>query len=362
MGPSTWSRVTWRNIIEQQRFHLGTYTGSGGGGLGTGRIDVATGRPTIEHWNKDVEDPSWVTLGPDGRTLYAVSELAPDGLVSAFRLDGASAPALVNSVVTGAKPAHVVVHPDGRFLFTSLYEGGGVSVHPIEADGSVAPASDQRLHSTTGTQAHTHQVVIDRTSGDILVVDLGTDTVYVYRLDPATGTLTETGRTGFTAGSGPRHLAFQASGSQAYLVHELNSTVTVCGWADGALTPGKVHSTLPDGVSAEANAAGSNAAGEIVIAPDGRFVYISNRGANTIAVYSTDGTDLTLLASPSCGGDWPRHLALDHTGRWLYVANERSGDVIWFPRDPENGMLGPAAGRLPVAAVTQFELPAHRPA
>jgi 6-phosphogluconolactonase len=286
-----------------------------------------------------------------------VSELAPDGQVSAFRLNDAGVPTLLNSVFTGAKPAHVTVQPDGRFLFTSLYEGGAVSVHPIEPDGSVADASQLRRHATSGTQAHAHQVVIDPSTGDILAVDLGTDTVYVYRLDPASGELAETGRTTFPAGSGPRHLAFHPSGSQVYLVHELNSTVTVCGWADGTLTAGKVHSTVPAG----SNAAGSNAAGEIVVAPDGRFVYISNRGDNSIAVFTTegsDGSDLTFVAAASCGGDWPRHLALDRTGRWLYAANERSGDVVWFPRDSATGMLGPVAGRLPVTAVTQFDLPA----
>jgi 6-phosphogluconolactonase len=289
-----------------------------------------------------------------------VSELAPDGQVSAFRLDDAGVPTLLNSVFTGAKPAHVTVQPDGRFLFTSLYEGGAVSVHPIKPDGSVADASQLRRHATTGNQAqaHAHQVVIVPGTGEILAVDLGTDTVYVYRLDPASGELAETGRTTFPAGSGPRHLAFHPSGSQVYVVHELNSTVTVCDWADGALTPGKVHSTLPDGTTAESNAAGSNAAGEIVVAPDGRFVYISNRGDNTIAVFTPEGSELSLVAAPSCGGDWPRHLALDHTGKWLYVSNERSGDVVWFPRDPDTGMLGPVAGRLPVAAVTQFELSA----
>jgi 6-phosphogluconolactonase len=299
-----------------------------------------------------------------------VSELAPDGQVSAFRLDDAGVPTLLNSVFTGAKPAHLAVRPDGRFLFTSLYEGGAVSVHPIEPDGSVAAASQLIRHASpgTGAEAHAHQVVIDPATGDILAVDLGMDTVYVYRLDPATGRLTETGRTPFPTGSGPRHLAFHPSGSLLYLVHELNSTVTVCGWADGTLTRGTVHSTRSAGAPAGGVSEKPNAAGEIAVSADGRFVYLSNRGDNTVAVFTTHssagttgsdrtgGSDLTFLAASSCGGDWPRHLTLDHTGRWLYVANERSGDVVWFPRDPATGMLGPVAGRLPVPAVTQFEL------
>ena len=292
-------------------------------------------------------EPSWLTA--DGPTLYAVSELEPEGRISALRLADDRPPTVLNTVTTGAKPAHLTVHPSGGFLFTSLYGSGAVAVHRLEPDGNLGPATDLRVHTP---DAHAHQVVIAPDGDTVLAVDLGTDTVYGYRLEPATGRLEETGRTGFAAGSGPRHLAFHPSGRHAYVVHELNSTVTVCTWADATLTAGPVCSTLPAG-SAE-----PNYPGEILVSADGRFVYATNRGANTIAVFTVedDGARLELLATPSCAGDWPRHLAVDRTGRWLYVANERSGEVVWFPLDPATGLPGDVAGRLPVPAVTQFNL------
>ena len=341
-----------RNIIERQQCQLGTYTSSGGPGIGTGWIDPATGRPEIEHWIGDVEDPSWVEAGTDGRILYAVSELTPDGLVSALR-----GPDLLNSVPTGEKPAHLAVHPSGRFLFTALYDGGGVVVHPIEPDGSVGPAGDRHEHAAAarpGEVAHAHQIVIDPIGDDVLVVDLGTDSIHRYRLDPTTGRLSATGRTRLAAGSGPRHLAFHPSGSHAYVAGELDSTVTVCARTDDTLVPGAVFPALPDGV----DDGGRNYPGEILVSADGRFVYLSNRGSNTIAVFAigTDPGDLTLLAAPSAAGDWPRHLAIDRTGRWLYCANERSGDLTWFPLDPQTGQPGPPAGRLAVPGIAQFRL------
>ena len=338
-----------------QPFLLGSYTANGGPGLGLGQIDLETGQPTVDHWNTEVEEPSWLTPAADGRTVYAVGELEPEGRISALRLDDDRRPVLLNSVTTGAKPAHLTVHPDG-FALASLYDGGAVAVHPLAADGSIEPASDVRVHTLSAgqTQAHAHQVVIAPSGSEILAVDLGTDTVYTYRLDPVTGRLDESGRTRFTAGSGPRHLAFHPDGRHVYVVHELDSTVTVCGWADSVLTPGPVHSTLLDGPP---TTAAPNHPSEIVVAADGRFVYAGNRGRNTVAVFATDdeGAKLHLTATPSCGGDWPRHLSIDRTGRWLYAANERSGDVVWFPLDPVSGVPGPAAGRLPVPAVTQFD-------
>jgi 6-phosphogluconolactonase len=267
-------------------------------------------------------------------------------------------PKLLNTIATGDKPAHLAVHPGGRFLFTALYHGGGVAVHPIEPDGTVGPIGDLHLHAGTNPGgSHAHQVVIDPITDDVLVVDLGTDSLHRYRLDPATGRLTATGRTELATGSGPRHLVFHPSGSHAYVAGELDSTVTVCERTADALTPLAVLPALPVGFDQTER----NYPGEIVVSADGRFVYLSNRGSNTIAVFAVgdngaEPAELTLVAAPSCGGNWPRHLALDRTGRWLYVSNERSGDLVWFPLDPATGLPGPPAGRLEVPGIAQFRL------
>jgi 6-phosphogluconolactonase len=154
-------------------------------------------------------------------------------------------------------------------------------------------------------------------------------------------------------GSGPRHLAFHPAGEFAYVAGELDSTVTTCRWSDGMLSILESSSTLLSGESTY-----SNYPGEIAVSKDGRFVYVTNRGSNTVAVFAVhdDGERLELLATPASGGDWPRHLAIDDSGRWLYVANERSGELAWFPLDPETGLPGELAGTLPVPGVTQILL------
>jgi 6-phosphogluconolactonase len=334
-----------------QRFHLGTYTASGGPGIAAGTIDPATGKPEITSWTTAVREPSWLDLGPDSRVLYAISEESPNGSVSALSLDGTGAPAVLNTRPTGAGPAHVAVHPNGRFLFTSLYGGGAVVTHRIAADGTVGPATDTRRQSSGGRASNAHQAVVDPAGEHVLAVDLGVDTVFTYRLDAAGGTLAEAGRLALPAGTGPRHLAFHPNGAYAYVAGELASTVTVCTYAAGALTAGQVVSTVPSpGVT--------NYPGEITVSADGRFVYVSNRGTDTVAVFavSADGAHLTLVATPPCGGVWPRHLAIDATGTWLYVANQRSGNVAWFALDAATGIPGEPAGSLAVTAVTQIRL------
>jgi 6-phosphogluconolactonase len=345
-----------------ERFHLGSYTESGGLGIAGGRVDATTGQPIIERWHAEIDQPSWVEGTPDGTTLYAVSELTPDGRVHALRIGGAGELTPLNSRPTGAEPAHLSIHPGGEFLFVSLYGGGGVAVHPLAADGSIGPSSDYRRHAaddSAGTAAHAHQVVVDSSGRYLLAVDLGLDSVFSYQLDVASGRLVEVGRTAFESGSGPRHLAVHPTEGYVYVLSELHSTVTVCGWADGRLAPGQVCATvldLPKLDLPKSDAEPENYPAEIVASPDGRFLYASNRGPNTIAVFAIEdgGARVRLLATPDCGGDWPRHLALSATGDWLYSANERSGDLTWFRVDRSTGLLGPVQGRVPAPGVTQL--------
>jgi 6-phosphogluconolactonase (cycloisomerase 2 family) len=254
-------------------------------------------------------------------------------------------------VATGNGPAHIAVHPGGKFLFSSLYGGGAVVTHPIGTDGTVGAATDTRKQSASGQPSHAHQVVVDPTGGYVLAVDLGRDSVFTYTLDASARRLTLVTRTAMVAGSGPRHLVFHPSGGFAYLANENNSTVTVLGWANGVLTPGQSLPAAPStGVT--------NFPGEIAISADGRFVYVSNRGTNTVGVFavSAGGATLTRIAAPACGGDWPRHLALDATGRWLYVANQRSGTVTWLPVNTTTGVPGAVAGTFAAPGAAQVLL------
>jgi 6-phosphogluconolactonase len=329
-----------------QRFYLGTYTAQGGKGIAKGHVDPATGRPTIDYWTASVRQPSWVDLSADKQFLYSVSELEPSGTVSALRISSGGDPStLLNTQATGSVPCHVAVHPGGKFLFTSLYGGRAVVTHRINTDGTVSAFTQKQ---TTG--GNTHQVVVDPTGQHVLAVDLGVSSVFTYRLDSTTATLVDARRATLAAGSGSRHLAFHPNGAYAYVAGESNSTVTVCAWSNGVLTPSAVRSTLltSPGVA--------NYPGEILVSADGRFVYVTNRGADTIAVFavSDGGATLSLVATPSCGGAWPRHLAIDATGTWMYAVNQTSGDVTWFRLDATTGIPGTAAGRITVAGAAQL--------
>ncbi len=335
--------------------YLGTYTsGDGcGSGITLGGYDPATGAVTAGPVLA-VDNPSWLTLAPDGNTLYTVNE-QPDGRVTAVALDPRDGPRILNSRSTGGDgPTHASVHPGGRHLLTANYGSGSVAVHPIEADGSLGTRTDLVRHSTPPpgpgqTGPHAHQVITSPDGGHVLAVDLGNDTVYSYLLDLETGRLTETSRATLPPGTGPRHLAFHPNGRHAYLADELAGRVTVCAYhaPSGRLTPG---ATLPTGTGS-----GTNHPAEILVDARGETAYLANRGWNTIARYAIEdgGAVLRLLDATPVGGDFPRGLALDPGGRLLFAGNQRSGTVTVFAIDPDTGALtaagAPFAAPMPVA-------------
>ena len=325
-----------------RRFYAGSYTSSGGPGMLLGTADDTSGALTVQRSSAALADPSWLALGP--HALYAISEA--NGTVSAVDPDTL---AVRNTVTTGSGPAHVAVHPAGAYLFTSLYDGGATVTHPIAADGSVKAASDTRKQSAKGKTSNAHEVVVDPTGQYLLAMDLGRDAIFTYTLNSGTGKLSLTRTVAFPAGTGPRHLIFHPGGQYAYLAGENGNTVTVCAWQNGVLTPGQVIAAAPAGGV-------RNYPGEIVTSADGRFVYVSNRGANTVGVFATssDGATLSPVAAPDCGGDWPRNLTL--AGGWLYVANQDSGSIAWLPVDPGSGIPGAVAGHLAVPGAAQIFL------
>jgi 6-phosphogluconolactonase len=321
--------------------YVGTYTGEGGVGLAIASVDPATGALAVGPTLPDVPDASWLACSPDGRYLYATNEQEPLGSVTAL---GMAETAVLNQQSTeGSAPTHLSVHPSGRYLLTANYGSGSVAVLPLSASGRLGPLTDLVRHK--GSQPHAHQISTDPSGQWVLAVDLGDDSVYVYRLDLDTGKLHLSDQVTVATGSGPRHLVFHPSGSQAYLVCEYSSQVIVCGWdqVSGKLTTGQVIRT----VSSEAE----NFPAEGVVAPDGRFLYVTNRGDNSIATFAVHGDRIALLGTTPCGGDWPRHATLDPTGRRLYVSNQRSGTVAWLPRDPASGLLSPATGTTKATAV-----------
>ncbi|MEI5101133.1 lactonase family protein [Streptomyces sp. PmtG] len=322
---------------------LGTYTSEPGGGTGIGlaTYDEVTGRVTGTGTLTGVPDPSYLVAHPSGRTLYCVNERTQGG-VTAVELSPDGAHRVLGTRDTGGAGAcHLSVHPSGRWLLSANYSSGNVAVHPIETSGALGARTDLVTHTQPppgpGQQGpRAHQIVTAPDGRHVLAVDLGTDTVYTYRLDTTAGRLTRVSYATLRPGAGPRHLAFHPSGRFAYVACELDNTVVVCAYDpdSGCLTPGEPQPTgTPPGVT--------NYPAQPVVTPDGRFVFLANRGGNSLARYAVerDGARLDLLGTVPVSGDFPRHLAFSPSGRLLFASNQRSSTVSVFRLDDSTGEL-----------------------
>lgn len=326
--------------------YIGTFSSFGdppGTGLQVGQVDRLTGALSVTRHVDGVPDASWFAFSLDRRTLYSTNELVPDGAVTALDITDERRPVIRNAQPThGAGPTHISVHPSGRFLFAANYTDGTVAVLRLRPDGSLGEFTDLVRHIGTDREPHAHQVLTDPSGRWVVAVDLGADSVFVYRLNLAGGKLALHQQLHLPVGAGPRHLAFHPRGQFAYILGELRSEITVAAWdpARGRLTPGQVIPTVGP------NAPSPNFPAEIAVSRDGRFAYASNRGENSIATFTVldSGRRLALTASTPTGGDWPRHFTLSPDERWLYVANQRSNAITRLPRDPATGRLGPSAG------------------
>ncbi|MEV7231837.1 MULTISPECIES: lactonase family protein [Polymorphospora] len=332
--------------------HIGCYTPQGGGrgkGIVAARRDPRTGRLDILGTVAATPSPSFLTRHPRLPVLYAVGEL-DDGVVTAWGIgpDGGLAP-LGSQPTGGAHPCHLAVSADGGHLFSANYGGGSVAVHPLDPAGVPGPRSDLIEHHGHSVdpdrqaEPHVHMVSPDPDGGPLLTVDLGTDAVYRYQLDPATGRLGSYGTPVRTSpGTGPRHLARHPDG-RFFLVGELGATLHEYG-PDGA---GTVHerSRVP-----ASERRGHVQPSEVAVRGDGRFVYVGNRGVDTVSVFALDTAQPRLVAEVGSGGHWPRHLVV--TGTHLYVANERSDTIGVFAVDAESGVPTPLGEPVPVPSPT----------
>ena len=287
-------------------------------------------------------DPSFLALSPDGSVLFAVNELG-EGRVTSFAVRPDGGLTEINSQPShGSAPCHLSVHPSGKHLLTANYASGNLVVHPIGEGGVLRAACHAVQHSGSGPVPHrqegphAHQVLPDPSGRHVIAVDLGTDAVYVYDFDVASGHMAIKHEAAMQAGAGPRHLAFHPSGTRAYLISELGSTMTEFGFdpESGTLEPRRTLPTLPTDYP------GTNLASEVVVSGDGRFVFGSNRGHDSLAVYSADEDDMRLLGIHPAGVAGPRHIALSPDSGTLFVAGEKSGSVQAFVVD-DFGTLTP---------------------
>lgn len=353
---ATWAAGIPLAMAKSTRFlvYVGTYTGPNSQGIYAFRFDAKDGRSEAPFLAAELANPAFLALAPDGRFLYAVGELGTfqgksAGAVSAFRIDRATGKLeLVNQVSSGgAGPCHLTVDASGKWVVVANYGGGSVAVLPIQPDGGLAERVSFHQHQGSSVNPrrqegpHAHGVTLDAANRILVVPDLGLDRHLLYRLDATTGRLTPNDPpfAEVKPGAGPRHLVFAPEGKHAYGINELSSTVTAYHYhpAKGSLEELQTLSTLPDGYT------GENWTAEIEVHPTGKFVYGSNRGYDSIAVFARDrrrGT-LKLVANVATQGKVPRNFAIDPTGDWLWVANQGSDNLVLFRVEPTQGHLVP---------------------
>jgi 6-phosphogluconolactonase len=346
--------------------YVGGYTTADRDGRGDGihvyRIDAKSGAWTQVQHLDGLANPSLFTLRGDRRVLYSVH--GGRDHVSAFSIDPASGRLglLSQMPCQGNNPVDVALDSGARHLVVANYGSGSVAVLPLEPDGRLLPV--HQLYELPGkpgpdpeqqASSHPHAVIFDPTGGYVIVPDKGFDCTFVFRFDVVTGRIEPTaqGPVASRPGAAPRHCIFHPSLLVLYVNNELDSTVTAYGWegATGALTEMQVISTLPK------EHVGKNTTAEIGVAPDGRFLYVSNRGRDDIALFSIAGDGrLSLLGNTPTGGKRPRFFTLDPTGGYLFAANQESDDITVFNVDKATGQITPTGHRVSVGSPSAITL------
>ncbi len=343
--------------------YFGTYTGAKSKGIYVSRFDPATGRLSAPELAAATRNPSFLALHPNGDFLYAVGEVdnangKPGGTVSAFSLDrGTGKLTLLNQQASGGSgPCHLSVDVTGKCLLVANYGSGSIAALPIHADGSLGEAATVIQHTGHGVNPqrqagpHAHFICPSPDNRFALNCDLGLDQVLIYRLEPDAATLTpnDPSFASVAPGAGPRHLTFSPDRKFVYVINEMGSTISAFSYnpANAAMTEVQTLSTLPKDFST------NNTCAEIALHPSGKFLYGSNRGHDSIAVFAvnTKSGRLTFVEHQPTQGRTPRHIAIDPTGRWLLAENQASDSVIVFALDLDTGKLKPTGQSLTVGS------------
>jgi 6-phosphogluconolactonase (cycloisomerase 2 family) len=322
--------------------------------------DPASGSLKLSGITKAPDNPSFLVLDRARSVLYAGNEVASNGAVTAYRANSDGSLTFINSAPNstppGTGPAHISIHPSGKYLLAASWGGASFSVMPILANGGVGAPVDFITHNGSlgpgQTQAHPHMIEADPSGKFVLLQDLGQDRTYIFTLDLTTGKLSA-GPTPFVQtrpGSGPRHFVFHPRGRRMYSINEIASTIDVYLWSpeSGSLMREQTFSTLPAGYQ------GTNTCAEIAVSPDGRFLYGSNRGFDSIVTFplAPDGT-IRPAAKPSwtwTRGETPRNFAITRDGRFLYVGNQGTNTIVIFAIDSSTGALAPTGDYVRLAS------------
>jgi 6-phosphogluconolactonase len=346
--------------LQEYIVYVGAYTSNAAKGIYAFRFQPSSGKTTAIELAAETANPSFLAIHPTKRLLYAANEVSNyegrNGFLSAFAIDGKTGRlSFLNKVPSGGSdPCHVAVDKSGKWLLAANYSSGSVAVLPIGQDGTLGKISALIQHSGSGKDPrrqegpHAHSVNLSPDNRFLLVSDLGLDKIMIYRFDAAKGSVkaNDPAFVGVSPGSGPRHLAFHPQGRFVYQINELNSTLTSFAYdpVRGSLRDIGTISTLSAGFS------GRSSTAEVEAHPNGKFVYGSNRGHDSIAVFAvkeSEGVPVLIGHVPTQGKN-PRHFAVDPTGNFLFAANQNSDQVVLFRIDRETGMLTPTGDVLSI--------------
>jgi len=345
----------------QYLIYVGTYTEKKSKGIYAYRFNPATDQLTSLGLAAESVNPSFLAVDPSQRFLYAVNEISKyegrsSGAVSAFAIDPRTGKlTFLNEVPSrGAGPCHITIDKTGRYALVANYDGGSLAVFPILKDGRLGEASGFVQHKGASINPerqegpHAHSIYLSPDNRFALSADLGLDEVLVYRFDADHGTLAPNNPpfAKVNPGAGPRHFAFHTSGKFGYVIDEMQSTITVFSYepSSGALQMLQTVSTLPKDFE------GENSAAEVQVHPSGKFLYGSNRGHDSIAMFTINNRKGTLTPNGFALtlGKTPRNFALDPTGEYLFAANQDSDSIVQFRIDPNTGRLTPSGHVLEV--------------
>lgn len=333
--------------------YVGTYTGRDSKGIYVYKFNTATGSLESVGLVAETPNPTFLVIHPNHKYLYAANEIGRwngerTGSVSAFRIDPATGKLTALNTVSshGTGPCHVSIDRTGKFVFVANYSGGSVAVLPIKEDGSLGEATSSIQHTGSSVnqsrqrEPHAHSIYASADNKFVVACDLGTDKVMVYRFDATKGTLTPNDPPAGTVppGSGPRHFAFDPNGRYGYAIDEMGSTVSAFTWDGkrGVLSDIQNITTLP------ADWKGQSTCAEVFVHPNGKFLYGSNRGHDSIAIFSIgrDGK-LTNVAITPAEVKEPRNFRIDPTGKWLLTEGQKSNNIAVFRLDPKTGRITP---------------------
>ncbi len=339
---------------QERILYIGTYSDAVSGGINSLTMDAISGKVTNCKIAANATNPSFLALSPDGKFLFAVDEIegygpGQGGAVSSYRIvrPGGMLEFINRQPSMGAHPCHLTVSRNGKFVLVANYTGGNAAVLPVSENGTLGEPVCVKQHSGKGPnrdrqeKPHAHSITLSPDNQYAYVCDLGIDKVMIYRFDAESGQLNPASMPFLQTapGAGPRHFCFSPDKRRAFVINELNSTLTALNYSpsDGSLTEIQTLSTLPDDFN------GENTCADVHVHPNGRYVYGSNRGHDSIAVFGLDSKTGHLIPAghQPAGGKTPRNFVIDPSGAFLLAANQDSDTINVFKINQENGMPAP---------------------